>query len=167
MAVNMTFPVRLRRSTDKKTCPHPMPISVARPSIVCAPFRLSSRSIFRSTDCELEGCVIMGFMVPLRNRKVRSSVADVQGLRKNYTYGRDAGSATILMNTDYTVTPRTRWCTKTVWWWRDLNTHTLSWLPVLPSLTLPTSYLIPCRILPVPPAPALLDEFLIEIHPIG
>jgi len=28
-------------------------------------------------------------------------------------------------------------------------------------------YRIPWRILPIPPAPALLDEFLIEIHPIG
>ncbi len=34
-------------------------------------------------------------------------------------------------------------------------------------LTRPFQHRIPRRILPIPPAPALLDEFLIEIHPIG
>ena len=32
--------------------------------MVCAPFFLSTMSIFRSTDCEIEGCLIEGLIVP-------------------------------------------------------------------------------------------------------
>jgi hypothetical protein len=61
--VTETFPTRLRRSTEKNTRSQPTPVSAARSSIVCAPFRLRSRSSVRSTDGELEGCLMVGFMV--------------------------------------------------------------------------------------------------------
>ena len=75
MRVRETFPVRLRRSTEKNTCSQQAPVRPVRPSMVCAPFRFRSRSIFRSTDSGLEGCLLVDLIVPLRSRKVRSSMA--------------------------------------------------------------------------------------------
>ena len=62
--VSETFPVRLRRSTEKNTCSQQTPVSPVRSSIVCAPFRFRNKSIFRSTDSGLEGCLVVDLIVP-------------------------------------------------------------------------------------------------------